>query len=80
MHFAGGLLSTHVLLTRNPEIMAGYNGCLLRLATDLGDRLMPAFQTPTGIPLSWVNLRKARQSFSLIYMLQTFRCLVTIEF
>lgn len=25
---------------------------------ELGDRLMPAFDTPSGIPLSWVNLHK----------------------
>ncbi len=48
----------HVLLTRNPAIMPEYGGGLLRLAADLGDRLLPAFDTPTGIPLSWVNLRK----------------------
>ena len=33
---------------------------VLGLATDLADRLLPAFATPTGIPLSWVNLRKGR--------------------
>ena len=55
---AGSLLSTHVLLTDNPAIMPEYNGCLLRLAEELGDRLLPAFDTPHGIPLSWVNLRK----------------------
>lgn len=58
MCFAGSLLSTHVLLTDNPAIMPEYNGCLLRLAEELGDRLLPAFDTPHGIPLSWVNLRK----------------------
>lgn len=35
---------------------------LLRLAVDLADRFMPAFDTPTGVPLSWVNLRKASSS------------------
>jgi hypothetical protein len=35
----------------------GYDGALLRLAVDLADRFMPAFRTPTGVPLSWVNLR-----------------------
>ena len=38
--------------------MPEYNGCLLRLATELGKRLLPAFATPHGIPLSWVNLRQ----------------------
>ncbi|KAF1846169.1 glycoside hydrolase family 47 protein [Cucurbitaria berberidis CBS 394.84] len=34
-----------------------YNGQLLRLATDLTDRLMPAFHTPTQLPYPRVNLR-----------------------
>ena len=35
-----------------------YSRKLLTLARDLADRLLPAFDTRTGIPLSWVNLRK----------------------
>lgn len=31
---------------------------LLDLAVDLAERLLPAFDTPTGLPLSWVNLRR----------------------
>ncbi|RMZ75415.1 hypothetical protein DV738_g5505, partial [Chaetothyriales sp. CBS 135597] len=34
-----------------------YNGQLLRLAHDLGSRLLPAFWTRTGIPYPRVNLR-----------------------
>jgi hypothetical protein len=34
-----------------------YDGQLLRLATDLADRLMPAFHTSTGLPYPRVNLR-----------------------
>ncbi|GAM83477.1 hypothetical protein ANO11243_014650 [Dothideomycetidae sp. 11243] len=34
-----------------------YDGQLLRLALDLGKRLLPAFHTPTGIPYPRVNLR-----------------------
>lgn len=34
-----------------------YNGQLLRLAYDLGQRLIPAFYTPTGIPYPRVNLK-----------------------
>ncbi|KAF2801661.1 seven-hairpin glycosidase [Mytilinidion resinicola] len=34
-----------------------YNGQLLRLAADLGERLLPAFYTPTGLPYPRVNLR-----------------------
>jgi len=34
-----------------------YDGQLLRLAADLADRLLPAFDTPTGLPYPRVNLR-----------------------
>eukprot|EP00615_Pteridomonas_danica_P011828 CAMPEP_0114333130 /NCGR_PEP_ID=MMETSP0101-20121206/3554_1 /TAXON_ID=38822 ORGANISM="Pteridomonas danica, Strain PT" /NCGR_SAMPLE_ID=MMETSP0101 /ASSEMBLY_ACC=CAM_ASM_000211 /LENGTH=1141 /DNA_ID=CAMNT_0001464055 /DNA_START=1072 /DNA_END=4497 /DNA_ORIENTATION=+ len=34
-----------------------YDGYLLELAIDLGDRLLPAFDTPTAIPYGTVNLR-----------------------
>lgn len=34
-----------------------YDGQLLRLATDLANRLLPAFHTPTGLPYPRVNLR-----------------------
>ncbi|KAL0017813.1 hypothetical protein WJX77_012277 [Trebouxia sp. C0004] len=54
----GGLLSTHVMLERRPSAVPGYNGCLLRLAVDLANRLLPAFDTASGIPLSWVHLQK----------------------
>eukprot|EP00897_Mesotaenium_endlicherianum_P005501 jgi/Mesen1/497/ME000104S10588 len=35
----------------------GYDGELLRLAEDLGHRLLPAFDTPTGIPYGSINLK-----------------------
>lgn len=56
----GGLLSTHALILKDPSLVPGYSGALLRAATDLGDRLLPAFDTPTGIPLSWINLRSGQ--------------------
>ena len=40
---------------------AGYREGLLTKAVDLADRLMPAFDTPSGIPLSWVNLHRVRR-------------------
>lgn len=46
------------MLERKPSAVAGYDGCLLRLAVDLGDRLLPAFDTASGVPLSWVHLQK----------------------
>lgn len=60
----GALVSAHGLLTDaapaagwDPEeYYPGYSGGLLRLAVDLGDRLLPAFDTPTGIPYGSVGL------------------------
>ena len=54
---------THTLIhaVQDLTLVPGYDGCLLRLAADLGDRLAPAFETGTGIPLSWINLRKVIQ-------------------
>ena len=34
-----------------------YDNQLMRLALDVGERLLPAFSTPTGIPFGTVNLR-----------------------
>ncbi|MBC7934653.1 MAG: glycoside hydrolase family 47 protein [Rhizobacter sp.] len=36
------------------------NPIFLKLAKDLGDRMMPAFNTPTGMPYRYVNLRTGR--------------------
>jgi mannosidase alpha-like ER degradation enhancer 2 len=44
----GGLLSAY---QRNGD------RAFLRLATDLADRLLPAFDSPTGMPYRYVNLR-----------------------
>lgn len=59
----GGLLLSHLLLTdtipRNPRfatICEQYDGFLLRLAIDLGERLLPAYKTSLGIPLPRINL------------------------
>ncbi len=56
----GGLLSAHAALAADPGLAPGYGGGLLAAAADLGDRLLPAFGTPTGLPLSWVHLRRGR--------------------
>ncbi len=47
----GGLLSAHQ--------MTG-DKRLLRLAEDLGDRLLPVFESPTGIPYRFVNLKTGK--------------------
>ena len=55
----GGLLSAHYLTSThtNPTIRADAT-LYLDKATDLGDRLLAAFDTPSGIPLSSINLAK----------------------
>ena len=56
----GGLLSAH-LLASDPSTgrgVPGYGGALLRLARELGERLLPAFNTPTGIPYGSVHLTR----------------------
>jgi hypothetical protein len=54
----GGLLSGHVLVHEDPGLVPGYDGLLLREAQDLGDRLMAAFDTPSGLPGGHVHLQK----------------------
>ncbi|CAH1787460.1 unnamed protein product [Owenia fusiformis] len=56
----GGLLGGHVLadlLKQSGDAMLWYDDELLNLAKDLGNRLLPAFNTSTGIPFPRVNLR-----------------------
>ncbi len=53
----GGLVSGHLLLVRDPSLLPGYDGLLLKLAVDLADRMLPAFNTPSGLPALFVNLR-----------------------
>ncbi|EGC39812.1 hypothetical protein DICPUDRAFT_91147 [Dictyostelium purpureum] len=52
----GGLLSSHLIAEEHLG-KEKYSGKLLDLAIDLGDRLLRAFQTPTGIPYGTVNLK-----------------------
>nr|XP_043636110.1 alpha-mannosidase I MNS5 [Erigeron canadensis] len=55
----GGLVSAHILATdsRNRFTQGTYNNQLLDLAQDLGKRFLPAFNTPTGLPYAWINLK-----------------------
>ncbi|XP_067141881.1 ER degradation-enhancing alpha-mannosidase-like protein 2 isoform X1 [Centruroides vittatus] len=56
----GGLLSAHLLSFKTGlELEPGWpcSGPLLRLAENIARRLLPAFQTPTGMPYGTVNLR-----------------------
>jgi hypothetical protein len=54
------LLSAHLLASdaSTGRGVSGYSGALLRLARELGERLLPAFNTPTGIPFGSVHLRR----------------------
>ncbi|KAJ3379820.1 alpha mannosidase-like protein [Entophlyctis sp. JEL0112] len=58
----GGLISAHNLASGEAAgsraRLNWYQGELLVLAVDLADRLLPAFDTPTGLPTPRVNLRK----------------------
>ncbi|XP_002739935.1 ER degradation-enhancing alpha-mannosidase-like protein 3 [Saccoglossus kowalevskii] len=56
----GGLLGGHVMslaLKESSDYMQWYNDELLNMAKDLGYRLLPAFNTSTGMPFPRVNLR-----------------------
>ncbi|GMY24873.1 alpha-mannosidase I MNS5 [Fagus crenata] len=55
----GGLVSAHILATdsTNRLVHGVYENQLLILAEDLGKRFLPAFNTPTGLPYAWINLK-----------------------
>lgn len=70
----GGLLSGHVLseyLQHKAGVMLWYRGELLEMARDLGYRLLPAFNTTTGIPHSRINLRHGLKSKQLEWSKET---------
>jgi mannosidase alpha-like ER degradation enhancer 3 len=53
IRMVGGLISAHILahyLQEKYSLMLWYSSQLLELAKDLGYRLLPAFNTTTGIP------------------------------
>lgn len=64
----GGLLSAHVLarhLQLRHRLMPWYRDQLLTMARDIGTRLLPAFNTTTGIPHPRVSeLQSTNQSHS----------------
>lgn len=57
----GGLLSAHLLAEKiakqNRNILTWYDNELLSMAKDLGFRLLPAFNSSTGIPHARINLK-----------------------
>ena len=56
----GGLLSIHLLILDKIEHLGtfgkSYKNQVLDIAIELGDRMLPAFDTPTGIPCARVTL------------------------
>ncbi|XP_010913489.1 alpha-mannosidase I MNS5 isoform X2 [Elaeis guineensis] len=55
----GGLISAHILATDTKSRLDHglYKNQLLNLAEDLGQRFLPAFDSPTGLPYAWINLK-----------------------
>ncbi|EPS60831.1 hypothetical protein M569_13969, partial [Genlisea aurea] len=55
----GGLVSAHILATDSASRFSSgsYENQLLFLAEDLGRRFLPAFNTPSGLPYAWINLK-----------------------
>ncbi|KAJ5115920.1 Glycoside hydrolase family 47 [Penicillium angulare] len=54
----GGLLSAHYLSTQLPDISSRRDYVYLQKAIDLADRLLVAYETPSGIPYASVNIGK----------------------
>lgn len=70
----GGLLSAHILadfLQQRDGFMLWYQGELLNMAKDVGYRLLPAFNTTTGIPYSRINLRYGIKSDRIEHLRET---------
>lgn len=55
IRIVGGLLTNHIFAVR--EGMDYEAAELLRLTEEIAARLLPAFSTPTGLPVSKINLR-----------------------
>ncbi|XP_054157935.1 ER degradation-enhancing alpha-mannosidase-like protein 3 [Oppia nitens] len=74
IRMVGGLISAHILaelLNQKYQLMAWYSGQLLELAKDLGYRLLPAFNTTTGIPHPRINLKYGLKSDNLGFARET---------
>ncbi|KAH7729181.1 ER degradation-enhancing alpha-mannosidase-like 3-like protein [Aphelenchoides avenae] len=58
----GGLISGHLLAVlvrdQRPHLLDWYDGQLLKMAADVADRLLPAFNTTSGLPHPRVNLKR----------------------
>lgn len=54
----GGLLSAHYLSKRLPDVSSRRDHVYLEKAVDLADRLLAAYDSPSGIPYASVNIGK----------------------
>lgn len=63
----GGLVSAHLLASDSSKkfFQGAYKNQLLALAEDLGKRFLPAFNTPTGLPYAWINLKVLHRAFKV---------------
>ncbi|KAJ5171486.1 Glycoside hydrolase family 47 [Penicillium coprophilum] len=52
----GGLLSAHYLSSQLPDVESGQDYVYLQKAVDLADRLLSAYESPSGIPYASVKL------------------------
>ncbi|KAF8775978.1 hypothetical protein HU200_004115 [Digitaria exilis] len=85
----GGLISAHLLAKDySSQLKSGlYHDQLLHLAESLGNRFLPAFETPTGLPYAWINLKVHIQNFGfsqtskgiVVCMDQSFTCSLILE-
>ncbi|EAT46150.1 AAEL002645-PA [Aedes aegypti] len=74
IRMVGGLLSAHILaeyVQKQADVMTWYRGELLEMAKDLGYRLLPAFNTSTGIPHARVNLKHGMKVEALRHSRET---------
>lgn len=71
IRIVGGLLSGHVLaelVQAKQKGMSWYRGELLNMAIDCGTRLLPAFNSTTGLPYPRVNLKTGLQGVNSIQL------------
>ena len=80
--FDSGLLGGHTMaeyLSKRNLALPRYNNELLEMAKDIGDRLLPAFNTSTGIPYPRVSSLCRHHYNSLCYIcMQRFVCNIAI--
>ncbi|EJD75564.1 Edem3 protein [Loa loa] len=67
IRMVGGLISGHVMAklvqSRDENRLGWYKDELLQMAAELADRLLPAFNTTSGVPYSRINLKYGMLDF-----------------